>query len=273
MIERFNFYDIYGYLLPGLLFLGLLWLPFGIVDGNWPSAEWTSALAVLVLGYIAGHLLHGLAEQAFPPVVKDKNNELRFPSFILLADQDKSFSPEVKRRIVDRILIRFDINVTDAGNPDPEILKKRREDAFFLCRRALLQKDVGSYAEQFEGMYVLMQSLTTVSILTAIYYAGWALASFVLPSFQDVLLYMTVVGVVFALLWHNTPKLLWLLLAVLLVLGATAGSDKSLSLYAVSIFLGISFTLLFIARRFYASYRQFAFLFAQTVYRDFCALP
>jgi len=46
-----------------------------------------------------------------------------------------------------------------------------------------------------------------------------------------------------------------------------------LVLYAVSIFLGISFTLLFIARRFYASYRQFAFLFAQTVYRDFCALP
>lgn len=49
MIERFNFYDIYGYLLPGATLVGLLWLPFGIITGTWPAAQLSEA--VFVLGF------------------------------------------------------------------------------------------------------------------------------------------------------------------------------------------------------------------------------
>jgi len=35
MIERFNFFDVYGYLLPGGLLMVLTWLPFGLISGRW----------------------------------------------------------------------------------------------------------------------------------------------------------------------------------------------------------------------------------------------
>ena len=49
MVEKFNFYDIYGYLLPGLVLIGLFWLPFGLILNLWPKAELSSALLVLLL--------------------------------------------------------------------------------------------------------------------------------------------------------------------------------------------------------------------------------
>jgi len=272
MIERFNFFDIYGYLVPGLAFLWLLWLPFGLVVGYWPPAEWTSALAALVLGYLAGHLLFGLAEQVIPPKVKDRKGEIRLPSDILLEDGDDSFSPEVKNRLVDRILIRFGIDVTDAGNPDVKVLEKRRKDAFLLCRSALLHKGAASYAEQFQGMYVLMQSLTVVCLLAAVYHFGWALAMFVPVSLLDGPLYLFAAGSVFAALWHDSKKLFGLIPLLFFVLGGWLGTGNVLDYLTFSLLLGICFVLLFLSLRWHAAYRVFAWRFAEAVYRDFCAL-
>lgn len=47
MVEKFNFYDIYGYLIPGLVLIGLLWVPIGLLWHVWPKAEVTSAILVL----------------------------------------------------------------------------------------------------------------------------------------------------------------------------------------------------------------------------------
>lgn len=272
MIERFNFYDLYGYLIPGLVFVGLLWLPFGLVAELWPPAQWTSALAILVLGYFLGHVLHGLGEQVFAVLAKDANGKARFPSDIVLDDEDSSFSPEVKRKIAERIRARFDIDVSDAANPDPELRGNRRRDAFFLCRRALQQKESASYGEQFEGMYALMRGLMTVCILGSAYDAGWALASFLPYPIETVLLYVVVAGLALSLLWYDSPKLFWLLLFLLFVLGVLLGSNVLLNLETFSVFLGISFLLLLIALRCHRGYRSFARRFAETIYRDFCAL-
>lgn len=271
MIERFNFYDLYGYLLPGLAFVGLLWLPFGLVADLWPPAAWTSALAVLVLGYLLGHVLHGLAEQVFPPLAKDPRGEARLPSDILLDDEDESFSPELKKRLAERIRSRFDIDIRAAA-PDREARCRRRRDAFFLCRRALQQSGAASYGEQFEGMYVLMQGLMTVCILASAYHAGWALSSFLPYSVETTLLYVVVAGLALALLWYGTPRIFWLLLFLLFLLGVLLGSNASLNEQTFSVFLGISFFLLLIALRCFLGYRSFARRFAETVYRDFCAL-
>jgi hypothetical protein len=51
-----------------------------------------------------------------------------------------------------------------------------------LCRRALLQHEVGSYAEQFEGLYALMRGWLTVAWLSAAYNMGWAIAPLI-PEF------------------------------------------------------------------------------------------
>jgi hypothetical protein len=36
MIEKFNFYDVYGYLIPGLVLIGLFLVPLGLL-GRWPA--------------------------------------------------------------------------------------------------------------------------------------------------------------------------------------------------------------------------------------------
>jgi hypothetical protein len=56
---KFDFYDILGYLVPGLVLIGLLWLPFGLIKGIWPSSSLTSAVLYLVCAHILGHILQG----------------------------------------------------------------------------------------------------------------------------------------------------------------------------------------------------------------------
>ncbi|PYT29338.1 MAG: hypothetical protein DMG57_11970 [Acidobacteria bacterium] len=66
MIEKFNFYDIYGYFLPGAAFLAVLWAPFGLVRKSWPSSDWTSAIIAAAFAYILGHLIQSVVTNAIP---------------------------------------------------------------------------------------------------------------------------------------------------------------------------------------------------------------
>lgn len=285
MIERLNFYDIYGYLLPGLTFLGLIWLPFGLVSQHWPPAELSSALVALVVGYITGHILQGLATKAIPSTRKDRRGEPRYPSDILLDDGDETFSREVKGRLADRILEHFGIDVSDAGNPDPKSRERRRQDAFFLCRRALMRQGIASYAEQFEGMYALMRGLAAACGLSFFYDLGWALAGFFSASLGPVVVYILVAGLLLLAVLQRSTKAFWLAGVVLLLLGAQLGSRKMVDLMSHFFLVPAYFELqtslmlfaiclasLFVALRCYDAYQQFASLFAETVYRDFCAL-
>ena len=56
MIDKFNFYDIYGYFVPGLALLAVLWLPFGLLKQGWPSADWGSALVAVVAAYLGDEM-------------------------------------------------------------------------------------------------------------------------------------------------------------------------------------------------------------------------
>ncbi len=274
MIERLNFYDLYGYLLPGLAWLGLMWLPFGLVGQYWPRAEWSSALVALVLGYIAGHVLQGLAAKALPSVRK-VNGESRHPSDILLDDANKTFSPEVKSRLALRIILRFDIDVGDSNNPDPEDRKRHRYDAFMLCRRTLIQKGVGSYAEQFEGMYAFMRGVTAACIFSFLYHLGWILTIFFhssIRSFFYIAVLVLLVFVNYAAYKREITTAFWFIGALLLVLGTLFGSGRVLSLQMVILLAAMCLTSLLLSFRCYDAYQDFSDKFAETVYRDFCAL-
>lgn len=64
MIERFNFYDVYAYLIPGFVLVALLWLPFGLTTDAWPEADVASAVAALILGYVVGLVLHTISARS-----------------------------------------------------------------------------------------------------------------------------------------------------------------------------------------------------------------
>lgn len=309
MIERFNFYDLYGYLIPGFIFLALLWLPFGLTDETLLELDWSSALLGLVFGYVVGHLIQGLAIAGFP------SDKPRFPSDVLLDDDDKTFSPELQKRLVQRISQEFEIDVTNAGNPNPTILEKRRFDAFMLCRRRLIQKEVASYAEQFEGMYTLMRGVATACTFATGYYLGFlaqALCSGFINShghiFSWLALLLISAGLVLAFLsafWdrgsggalevrrevarESDPRmpmkrsrvltrkqkvqvlLFWIVPIVFFLIGTILDVETNEAFSSWAILLPLCITLALVAVRSYGAYHQFAQRFAATVYRDFCA--
>lgn len=272
MIERLNFYDLYGYLLPGLLWLALMWLPFGVAYQHWPPAEWPSALVALVLGYISGHVLQGLAIRALPSTIRGANGDSRYPSDVLLDDQDETFSPEVKSRLLNRILLNFGIDVSSAKNPDPGVRRKRRQDAFMMCRRTLIQKGIASYAEQFEGMYALMRGVTASCVLSTTYHLGWALATYIPVPFKEVLSYLALLGLVVVLLKCRSTYAFWLVTGLLFVYGGLFGVGKVVGVEMFFLFFSVSLVSLVVSFMCYDAYQQFSRYFAQTVYRDFCAL-
>lgn len=194
MIERLNFYDVYGYLLPGLTLLGILWFPLWFIAGRDLPAAWSSAFVVLVLGYVAGHVLGRISGLAFPhgrvlpgtpaasPGQPGAPPRRVQPSDYVLEPDDRQLAREVKDALIPLIRSRFGI---DAATPT------NRNAAFMLCRRALLQSDVGSYAEQFEGLYTLMRGWTAVGWLSTFYHLGWAIGPWLpapLPAVGSILL-------------------------------------------------------------------------------------
>ena len=207
MIERLNFYDLYGYLLPGLTLIAFLWLPYRIVRNQPLPTAISSILLAVWVAYIIGHLLQSMARLAFP----SRKGGRTFGD-LLLDDSEKTLSLELKTRLSDKINARFGIKVSDTTSPDPGTRERRRTDALLLCRGALLQEKAGAYAEQAEGMYSLMRGVAAACILGGAYEAGWAISVW-LPAlwkgwFLSVLLTCCVGG---ALLFYLVYKgVFWL---------------------------------------------------------------
>jgi hypothetical protein len=176
MIKNFNFYDIYGYLIPGLVVLGVFWLPFGLTTGAWPAQEWSSALIVVVLAYVVGHVLQTFTHTALPD-----RFDGRFPSDKLLDAEDKRFTDEFKEVLCRKISRVFGLEAE--YEPDETSKKGKgammrdgergRGIAFFLCRSAIMQCRAGGYAEQAQGMYVLTRGLSAALALGAALHFGW----------------------------------------------------------------------------------------------------
>lgn len=184
MIPNLNFYDIYGYLLPGLTLLSLLWLPSGLMTRQLPSEKLSSALIAIVAGYITGHLLQMLATNTLSSEVKDRFGKRRSPSDRILDADDTTFLTPFKQGLAARIRdvfnidVQVDLRLEDFGKRELGSVSTRRNSAFFLCRSTLIQGKVGLYGEQYEGMYALMRGLTAAFGLGFLYHLGWASIGF-----------------------------------------------------------------------------------------------
>ena len=261
MIERFDFYDLYGYLLPGIALVAVLWLPFGVSMNVWPRAEWSSALFIAALAYIAGILLHGLARWAFPEERLHPNG--RYPSSFLLDANDRFFR-ERKRALTDEISVFYGLDVMK-GDVDA-----RRNDAFLMCRLVLQAKSVAGYAEHFQGLYGLMRGLTAAALIGAAFDVGWAIAPLVSPSAARVVVFL--LAVVLSLLLARAEAAAWsywwavvgaVFIGILLGARWHVTSDSTPQLFLIALGLVI------VSFRAYVAYEYFTIIFAKTVYRDF----
>lgn len=285
MTIKFNFYDIYGFALPGFLLLAVLWLPFGLIENRWPDAEFSSALVGVILAYIAGHVLQQVAGQAIPSSFLE--NE-RYPSTVFLDKDDKAFSSEFKQRLADQIHKVFQHDV-DLDLPKEALDEKRKEvdrvrnDAFFLCRSALIKSKTAIYPEQFEGLYALMRGLCAGFGLAVVYYLGWASSG---------LLHKLVPLTVGSWQWSGPAVLAGILIASFALVNTKRFKNAKsvmiaslmLATFAAGYYLGLSSVKVsehrgqliaaavlsfFASERCYAGYKSFAQEFAKAVYRDF----
>jgi hypothetical protein len=128
LIERFNFYDVYGNFLPGVALVALIWLPFGLVRHYWPANAISSAIAVLAFAYIAGHILQSFASNVFPSKARDSKGEHRYPSDFFLDPADRTFPPEFKNELERQVSAAFklDLNVGEYGGTSKDIDGRRR---------------------------------------------------------------------------------------------------------------------------------------------------
>lgn len=215
MIKRFNFYDVYVYLLPGIFLIALLWIPFGLTTGIWLPTDWGDAVAMTVVAYFIGHFLRAISEPAFPSTIRDPRGKSRARSDLILSSKDESkllggarFSDSLKEQISEKILTLFGINVAVGIAPNdilekslssddqelyrllqkfPEDLSKLsesaadelikwRNDAFFQCRSYLVIHKAATYTEQQEGMYALLRNTAAALCFASTFFLGWALA-------------------------------------------------------------------------------------------------
>lgn len=283
MTIKFNFYDIYGFALPGFLLLAVLWLPFGLIEHNWPDVEFSSALVGVIFAYFTGLVLYFVSNSTLP---SDLYNG-RFPSSALLDSDDLIFTPAVKEKLKEQIHKSFGLNVLiDLPRKDADKREDgQRNNAFFLCRSALIKSKTAAYAEQFEGLYAMMRSLSAAFAVAAVYYLGWAYSSLWPTRWSGpvVLLGIAVALSLFLYASRSTPgrplggspskRARWVINGCFLVAAFASGHYLGQSIVETSehryLLLAAAVFSFFASERSYAGYKTFAVEFVKAVYRDF----
>lgn len=299
MIEKFNFYDIYGYLLPGAVALLLFWLPIGIKQHKLPTGDWTSALLGAVLAYVAGVVLQAFADRALPSTLgkvgTGKNAYDLYPSQKILGPYDPDYggpqlSDDIKKDLSTLISTKLgvagDLAIGKQANQEQA---GRGANAFLLARHYLQLTKVTTYTEQFEGMYALCRGLAAALGLAAVYFLGWALSSWEFSWIPNVAYCAIAWGVLFSVgvtifllvigkrsltVSVNKRNLKVELLPAIGLLVASLGGGLGLgyryhaSDFAIIILLCAVGALL-ASLRTYRFYKEFTKEFAATVWRDF----
>lgn len=287
MIERFNFYDIYGYLLPGATLVGLLWLPFGIITGTWPAAQLSEAVFVLGFSYVVGHVLQTIASKAVPSKVSDRKKNMRYPSDLILDPDDKKLASGVKSKLQEYVEKEFaiDLRIGEVSTGSDEI-SSNRVNAFFLCRGLLIRQKIANYAEQFEGLYAMQRGLSVAFCVGAFYLAGWgcSLAGSTIWWFGPTSSAFLLIGsggvLVRSLLsvrrgpFHpnSAARDRWLLpflLAAVFGFGVSFGMNESRTASHLSVFWISALCALVASARCYSGYKEFTLHFSTAVWRDF----
>lgn len=285
MIERFNFYDVYGYLLPGAAVLMVLCSPFLLTAGFAPSIELPSAVVSSVLAYFLGHLLQLLSRETFPSKMWAPENPVdlktrqasastgadeprslyRFHAAVMLDADDPAFGVDFKRKLAAAIRARLHL-ATDSD--------AQRNVAFEACRQHLQSGDVQSYAEQFQGLYALMRGLCSASVLGAALSVGWAAGAVAAAYERELFTGAVVVStvVVSFLLWKPASRwCFWGVVGMAAANGGILGALYSLEPNAPFRMATAAVGFAVAARYFHKGNRFYTGHFARSVYLAFYA--
>jgi hypothetical protein len=262
MIERFNFYDIYGYFIPGALLIGLLWLPHALVNRDLKSADLAAAVAAIILAYVAGHLLQIVAAKLLPHTQLHAGKR-RSPSDLLLDESHpKAFASDFRVKLLAAVQKSFSLDASTAEN---------RSAAFLLCRNYVIASKTASYVEQFEGMYTLMRGISAAAAIGCAYHVGWLLP--LTGAYRSASVIFVVAGflaALFAVKEQRSPAhrraVASLILIGVAASGVLASGGAAPARGALTAAAAISFLAAVWA---FSAYRAFTWTWAKAVYQHF----
>lgn len=260
MIERFNFYDVFGYFIPGAVLIAVLWLPNALAADSFRSPDLSAALAMIIAAYVAGHILQIVASKAIPSS-KRVGEKDRAPSDLMLDEKNTTFAWLFRAQILEAIQERLKIDAR---------MESYRKDAFLLCRDTVIASKTASYVEQFEGMYVMMRGITAAAAVGFAYDLGWLFGPAFEPRIALVAFAFCMVGSFVA--WQHIKVLEMRTALPLFALGAVVCAGALIANGAVadplplSVAAGISALVTVLA---FGSYHAFAWTWARTVYEHF----
>ena len=150
VFEYFTSYDFFGYIFPGAIILSTLTFSYNLLKFV-PSTDLTGLIveAALFLGlsYIIGHVVQALAMLVDKKLVYQFL--AKFPSSVLLLDENTHFSSQFKMKLRGLVLTSF--------NLPPEI---EHQEMFNLCYTFVMQKEITTRVERFLGLYGFTRGLS-----------------------------------------------------------------------------------------------------------------
>ena len=187
-MSQFNVYDIFGYLLPGAVVVGVLLFVFSPFDDLSSAGSFGGGLAMLLACYVAGHLLHATVGQRISAVR---------PSAELLSPDCFEFSPQQKTTITRALNSTFELDLPSDPN------EEQQQAAFDLAYATVIQHDAAGYVPLYNSLHALYLGLLAASRVSFVVLAV-DLAYFLGRSFEwtlDLALYGIAVLFVSYLAW------------------------------------------------------------------------
>lgn len=280
MIQRFNFYDVYGYFIPGIVVVLTIGLPFVVAGYTLGASGWTVFFAGVLTAYLTGHLLQAMATTALPSSRDPEHKPWMEYSSTMLNPSDSSLSPAMKTRLAKSVQAWFDMQISIEKDSDKTI-GPVRQDAFDLARR--VGTSTSNYSEQFEGIYVMMRGVTVALWFGIAFTVGWLCADTIAKGFAVPLLLGSLMAFVFQSFRQlDKPTLaerrssnrssIAALCMAFFAGGSLFGPSKILPLqYATLVVVVLGY---FAASfRFWNGYYHFAREFAKSVWLQFAAEP
>lgn len=197
MIDRFNFYDVFGYFIPGSVLLIAIWIPIGLTSHEWPSADLASAIGAVVAAYLIGHFLQAVATRAVPST---KAGRIR--STAMLDSDSKALSKTLRDQVIAAARDKLGIALDKGESETQDDTDDRRGVAFLAAREQLVAVDRARYLEQFQALYSMMRGNLAACVIGVFYCLGWVASR---PSVALLGLWLTLVAALALLITLIVP--------------------------------------------------------------------
>ncbi|MEA2573461.1 MAG: hypothetical protein QOH93_759 [Chloroflexia bacterium] len=163
MTEKFTFYDIASYIVPGAVMLILVyWLLVGFFGAAvaLPGEDIGQSILLILVSYLLGHLLQGIAIVLQSKIMGrwGGNFTERF-----MRDSDSNYPSEFKKAIRDGATEVLGLNIDATFGTETGV--NNRKQVFELCRILLVQEKASSQIEFLDGLFALYRSMIPVAWL------------------------------------------------------------------------------------------------------------